>query len=359
MKNLESILPPVEESLEHRIIEQIRRLELYQNYVRAFVEATGLPLRLASVDDWQASGCDINRKNPFCELLAKQNKSCDACSRVRQELMLFGESDHHTSTCFAGLCESCIPIRTGGRTIGFLLTGQIMTDKPTPTRLARLIQRMREWGVVFDEAQLRKSYFSTQAMSRKHYRSILELLTIFAGHLSLNADQLILRNDNSEAPEIQRAREFIKDHLTEPLDLKLVAESANLSSCYFCKKFKESTGLTFTAYVARTRVEAAKEMLLNPQVRVSEVAFEVGFQSLTHFNRVFKEIAGLSPTQFRDQLPDMALKTNSHHHSRNQWHSDAPTSAAGVQELLSIRSERNVQSLTKSGKQSEASSIRM
>ena len=48
MKNLESMLPPVEENLEHRIIEQIHHLELYQNYERAFVEATGLPLRLVS-----------------------------------------------------------------------------------------------------------------------------------------------------------------------------------------------------------------------------------------------------------------------------------------------------------------------
>jgi AraC-like DNA-binding protein/ligand-binding sensor protein len=308
------MLPPVEDNLEHRIIGKIHRLELYQNYERAFVEATGLPLRLVSVGGWQASGCEVHHKNPFCELLAQQNKSCEACSRARQDLTLFEEANHHTSTCFAGLCESCIPIQTGGRTIGFLLTGQIMTDKPTPIRFARLARRMREWGVTFDEAKLRKFFFATPVMSRQHYRAILDLLTVFAGHLSLIADQLVLRHDNSEAPDINRAREFIRDHLTEPLDLKLVADSANLSSCYFCKKFKESTGLTFTAYVARTRVEAAKELLVNPQVRVSEVAFEVGFQSLTHFNRVFKDIAGLSPTQFRDRLPDMTLKTNGHFH---------------------------------------------
>ena len=317
MKNLESILPPVEDSLECRIIEQIHRLELYQNYERAFVEATGLPLRLLSAGGWQPSGCGMHHRNPFCELLARRSKSCDACLRTRQDLTLFDKSDHHTSTCFAGLCESCVPIRMGGKVAGFLLTGQIMNERPTPARFARFVRRMREWGVAFDEVQLRRTYFATPVMSLRHYRSILDLLVVFAGHLSLIADQLFLRDANSEAPEIHRAREFIKDHLTEPLDLRLVADSANLSSCYFCKKFKESTGLTFTAYVARTRVEAAKELLFNPQVRVSEVAFEVGFQSLTHFNRVFKQIAGLSPTQFRGTLPDMALKTNGHRHLRD------------------------------------------
>ncbi len=139
-------------------------------------------------------------------------------------------------------------------------------------------------------------------MSQEHCRSILDLLTIFAEHLSLIAGQLFLRNEDSESANIQRAREYIKEHLTEPLSLQEVADCAHFSTCYFCKKFKESTGLHLTEYIARTRVEAAKTLLNKPQIRVSEVAFEVGFQSLTHFNRVFKEIAGQSPTQYRKEF---------------------------------------------------------
>jgi AraC-like DNA-binding protein len=50
------------------------------------------------------------------------------------------------------------------------------------------------------------------------------------------------------------------------------------------------------------RIEKAKNLMLNPNLRVSEIAFEVGFQSLTHFNRVFKNILGHSPTGYRAQL---------------------------------------------------------
>jgi AraC-like DNA-binding protein len=60
--------------------------------------------------------------------------------------------------------------------------------------------------------------------------------------------------------------------------------------------------LNFTEYVARVRTEKAKNLLLNPNLRISEIAFEVGFQSLTHFNRVFKKVAGHSPTQYRGQF---------------------------------------------------------
>ena len=48
--------------------------------------------------------------------------------------------------------------------------------------------------------------------------------------------------------------------------------------------------------------EKAKNLLLNPNLRISEVAYEIGFQSLTHFNRVFKKITGQSPTEFRSKL---------------------------------------------------------
>jgi len=60
--------------------------------------------------------------------------------------------------------------------------------------------------------------------------------------------------------------------------------------------------MTFTDYLGRVRVERAKNLLLNPHLRISEIAYAVGFQSLTHFNRVFQELTGESPTTFRKKL---------------------------------------------------------
>ena len=81
-----------------------------------------------------------------------------------------------------------------------------------------------------------------------------------------------------------------------------VAKASGASVFHFCKVFKKTTGLTFTDYVARVRLEDAKAELLNPNRRISEIAYDVGFQSLTQFNRVFKRIFGQSPTQFRAHL---------------------------------------------------------
>ena len=69
---------------------------------------------------------------------------------------------------------------------------------------------------------------------------------------------------------------------------------------------RAATGLTFTDYLARVRIEKAKMLLLDRNRRVSEVAYDVGFQSLTHFNRIFRKLAGKSPTSYRQSASKLA-----------------------------------------------------
>jgi AraC-like DNA-binding protein len=116
-------------------------------------------------------------------------------------------------------------------------------------------------------------------------------------------NQILVQERNAEPPAVVRAKQYIADHQDEQLSLGQVAKAVNTSSFYFCKLFKKATGLNFTDYVSRVRIEKAKNLLLNPNTRISEVAFEVGFQSLTHFNRVFRKVVGESPTDYRRRLP--------------------------------------------------------
>ena len=75
-----------------------------------------------------------------------------------------------------------------------------------------------------------------------------------------------------------------------------------MSAYYFCKVFHKATGMTFTHYVARIRVERVKSLMLNPHKRISEAAFEAGFQSLSQFNRIFRKVQGEAPTAYRQRL---------------------------------------------------------
>jgi YesN/AraC family two-component response regulator len=108
--------------------------------------------------------------------------------------------------------------------------------------------------------------------------------------------------NRAEPAEIWKARSFIHDHSGEELSLTSVAKSVNISRNYLSEKFKEVTGINFVTYVAKTRYEKALALLEDVELRVSEVSFAAGFQSLSQFNRVFKKFSGKSPTEYRANL---------------------------------------------------------
>src|SRR4029077_8698255 len=137
------------------------------------------------------------------------------------------------------------------------------------------------------------------------YRAMLRLLSIFAQHLSILSNQLVVRRESNELSNIGPERQFNDDQTAEPLSLGRIAHVANTSRHYFCKMFKKATGINFVDHLSRVRVEKSKTLLLNPNSRISEVAFACGFQSMTNFNRAFKRIVRRSPTQFRESLPKL------------------------------------------------------
>jgi len=287
---------------ENGVIESIRSSELYKEYERAFNEATGLPLALRPVESWQLPHHRQRKENPFCALLAERSKACAACLQVQQALAEKATDNAASVTCQAGLCDTAVPVRMGNQLLGFLHTGQVLRTKPTAAQFEKLAQLFAQWGLQGETEKLKAAYLNTRVMTNKEHDSVVKLLTIFAEHLSMVTNQIMVQKKNAEPPMITRAKQFIHEHHAEDLSLGQVAKAVNTSTFYFCKMFKKFTGINFTEYLSRMRIENARNLLLNPNLRISEIAYEVGFQSLTHFNRVFKKLVGQSPTEFRGHL---------------------------------------------------------
>jgi AraC-like DNA-binding protein/ligand-binding sensor protein len=287
---------------DKELIQTLTTSRLYQEYERAFSDATGLPLSLRPVESWQLPHHGKRAENLFCSLLAQKSKACGACLQVQQELSEGLNGEPKVVTCPAGLCDMAIPVRLGERLIGLLVTGQVLRKRPTEAQYDKVAKLLGQWGFEPEAADLRAAYFGTRVLNVKEQEAVLKLLGIFAQHLSILCNQLVVQQENAEPPMIRRAKEFIAAHHGEELSLGLVAKAVNSSAYYFCKMFKRYTGLNFTDYLCRVRIEKARNLLLNPNLRISEIAFESGFQSLTHFNRVFKRINGQSPTEYRSQL---------------------------------------------------------
>lgn len=128
----------------------------------------------------------------------------------------------------------------------------------------------------------------------------MTLLAAFALQLADILNRLLIEEANAEPEVVVKAKRYVNAHLEDKISLESVAQHVGVSPYYFCKVFKQSAGMTLTEFVNRRRVEWAKRQLLNPQARVTEVAFDVGFQSISQFNRSFLKYVGESPTRFRE-----------------------------------------------------------
>lgn len=125
----------------------------------------------------------------------------------------------------------------------------------------------------------------------------LKVMNMLSEH---GLNEIELRNgDRAEPVEIWKARKLIGERSSEELPLTTVAKAVNISANYLSEKFKQVTGVNFVNYLTHVRVERACRLLRDSNQRVSEIAFAVGFQSLSQFNRAFKKVTGRSPTTYR------------------------------------------------------------
>jgi len=297
-------MPPSESHAQESraLVAQLQRSQIYRDYEQAFRETTGLPISLRSVEAFDLPHHGDAKENPFCALMAQTNHSCAACLQLQRKVEEQAQLKPKTLKCFAGLCDSAVPVRVGENLIGFLQTGQILLHTPEKKEFTKTTQQLVKWGTEVDLKRLEEAYFQTRVLTRKQYESILRLLTIFAQHLSTLSNQLMVKAETEESPAMAKARLFIAERHAEEISLTQVAGAVNMSAFYFCKVFKKASGMTFTDYLARVRVEKVKNLLLNPHKRVSEAAYEAGFQSLSQFNRVFRRITGEAPSAYRERL---------------------------------------------------------
>jgi len=281
---------------------KLTKSRLYKDYQGAFESATGLPLHLHETGGVPGELSSRPGGNAFCLLMAKSNQACAACFALQQKIEQQAGMEPRSLHCFAGLCESAVPVRVGENIIAFLQTGQILLHRPDAKQFTKVAQTLIEMGAEIDLKKAEETWFATTVLKESQYQSMLRLLHIFAGHLSECANVLSLEAQSTESASITKAKVIVQTNSDDDISLGRVARAVNVSASYFSELFHKNTGLTFTEYVARVRVEKVKHLLANPRRQITASAYDTGFKSLSQFNRVFKRVCGVSPRDYRQGL---------------------------------------------------------
>lgn len=202
-----------------------------------------------------------------------------------------------------GLVITRVPVKIGKNAIAFMETGAVRLLPPGEAAFHAVADDMLSAGCSAAEVRAAKAEFDRHPeLDAERYRAATVVLVSFASQIGESAHRTLFAQCTHEPEAVRNAKAYIHAHLAESLSLESVARAVAVSPFHFCKLFKRATGLTFTDFVNHARVEKARRMLMRPSCRITEVAYDVGFQSLSHFNRSFRRITSESPTEFRSRL---------------------------------------------------------
>lgn len=100
----------------------------------------------------------------------------------------------------------------------------------------------------------------------------------------------------------ENIRQYIERNYMEDISLQTAAEAMNYSDAYFCRIFKQCFDKSFIVYLSEYRIEKAKELLFDVSINVKDISQKVGYRDSNYFAKVFKRVAGVTPTDYRMQV---------------------------------------------------------
>jgi len=140
----------------------------------------------------------------------------------------------------------------------------------------------------------------------RHYRleaknALCEILLIMLVHYGqLPFSEGVHPSRRQKIARLQHVFQHLQEHYQEKVSLEHLAEVAFMSPSYLCRFFKMTTNYTLKEYLQRIRVDKAKELLVEGKLPITQIGLEVGFESHSYFDRVFRRLTGASPREYSD-----------------------------------------------------------
>jgi AraC-like DNA-binding protein len=264
----------------------------------AFTCATGVPLTLS------AASAHALADGTFCVKGCLGGASGEACrdKLLRAEKRAVTRLAPVQYACPSGLVKILVPVFINGRHAGLLLAGPVALHTLDAARLEQLAGNLAKAGLGGRVAQLQTTWRFSPQLSFAKCRAAETLLRMFGKYLEEAGRHFLQSANVPSTPLLKKIEAFLAGCQNDQVSLKTVAASVNLSPCHFCSVFKKQTGLTFSRYRVRQRLAKARALLADEARRISDVAFESGFESIPYFNRAFRRQFGCSPTEYRQRL---------------------------------------------------------
>ena len=249
--------------------------------------------------------CNNVKKNQRCLELCVLNKSklCSKCKSL---------STPFYNSCYMGIEELIYPVMCDKKLIAIICIGQFFSNLDSSKKLIQKNSSLYN----LEKEETENNFVSTTKSLDFNVEALDCYISILIQHLCLTF-KLSLENktnikSNTNSSEdilylhknnfiINTTTYFIRENYEQPLTLKLLASNSYCNPTYLSHIFKEKMNTSITEYINNVRIQNAKELIDLTFKSITEISMKVGFNDLGYFGRVFKNIIGLSPKEYREK----------------------------------------------------------
>ena len=279
---------------ERRLHEYSEAIQQMLGIVIDFISADGVSLKLSQGRHFNAV-CDAMRRSPGgCRRCHEEDLRRSRAAREAGRELVY--------TCHAGFTEVVVPLfNEGGDFLGCMTAGQFHTaGAARPGR-----ERFRELaGITGINAEtLRRDSDAAVELEPRQVSGVVSYLKLMGKLVSESYSNLMFMEQINVPDKITLVQKYIHENYMRRLNVESVARRFYLSPNYFSRLFRRTLGTGFNSYLNCYRVEKAKEMLIETELTISEIAFLCGFGSISQFNRVFRDVASRTPGEVRRGVP--------------------------------------------------------
>lgn len=243
-----------------------------------------------------------SRSQPFCAALERDPAGRALCAMCDQNRFL--EARRSTLAlryrCHAGLREFIVPVIRNGEMVALLQCGQVHDRRPTAAEWRAARQELVKAGI--RSGPLRALFRRNRVLPPERQGDLLNLLELIASRLAHADEQRLPSEPGRTRMQLGRAVTFVEVHLGERLSLPMVAQAAGVSARSLVRLFRQELGCSVVGFILRRRVARACDLLHQTDRTCAEIAFETGFGSVQHFNRIFRRHQEVSPGQWRREV---------------------------------------------------------
>ena len=192
--------------------------------------------------------------------------------------------------CLFGVSEIVYPVVRQNKTLCVIYVGNICRNE---SKMEIAIHKAYEKvGYPLPESQIK--FIST--CEKGEVEQYLKMAKLIADFILEEAPENISCDTHWA---IKRAIEFVNEYYTQDIHLNQIAEICHINAKYLGRIFKQKTGLSFREYLTEQRFTHVKKKLKSGNESITDIALSCGFEEITYFNHLFKQIHGISPTEYR------------------------------------------------------------